>query len=60
MLRSHTQIEHRIAMLTNNKTTWSNDHVAKQRTKVHDEVVSFHNTQTEHRIAMLTNNPKPT
>jgi len=29
-LRSHTQIEHRIAMLTNNKTTWLNDHVAKQ------------------------------
>ncbi len=29
-------------MLTNNKATWLDDHVAKQRTKVHVEVNSFH------------------
>jgi len=37
------EIEHRDAMLTNNKFTWLYDHVAKQRTEAHVEVTSFHN-----------------
>ncbi len=36
------EIERRIAMLTNNKLTWLDDHVAKQRTKAHVEVISSH------------------
>ena len=36
------EIEHRVTMLTNNKLTWLDDHVAKQRTEAHVEVTSFH------------------
>ena len=35
------EIEHRDAMLTNNKFTWLDDHVAEQRTEAHVEVASF-------------------
>ncbi len=35
------ETEHRVAMLTNNKLTWLDDHVAKQRTKAYVEVASF-------------------
>ncbi len=31
-------------MLTNNKATWLDDHVAKQRTEAHVEVASFHSS----------------
>jgi len=36
------ETERRVAMLTNNKATWLDDHVAKQRTEAHIEVASFH------------------
>ena len=36
------ETEHRVAILTDNKSTWLDDHVAKQETEAHVEVASFH------------------
>ncbi len=53
------ETERRVAMFTNNKPTWSDDHVAKQRTEAHVAVASFyiqkvHPTQMAKQKAHLT------
>ncbi len=39
-------------MLTNNKFTWLDDHVAKQRTEAHVEVASFHIRRPKAHLAL--------
>jgi len=46
------EIEHRDAMLTNNKFTWLDDHVAEQRTEAHVEVASFHIHRPKAHLAL--------
>ena len=46
------ETERRVAMLTNNKPTWPDDHVAKQRTEAHVEVASSHIHRSKAHLAL--------